>query len=234
MENKNVGNVLSAGAGNGGPVRIWLVDDSDSIRCLLAEFLSGETDFECAGQFDSAEAMLDALAHETPPDVILLDVNMRGISGLEAIRPIRAIASSTRVLIMTALSDWDVKTQAIRNGASGFLLKRFPLSIPEHIRLAVAAPLPVADEVEAMEAGNDALSLNRRASEAEGVAQSDPKGVPGTIMATQVAPPGAWRPFFRGLLDWMSRPIKLKTNSGPSTTNGDDCIRDEGTLPACR
>src|SRR5581483_4167564 len=93
-----------------------------------------------ARQFESAEAVLEALGQDAPPDVILMDVHMGGISGLEAVRPIKAVASSTRVLILTALSDWESKTQALRDGASDFLLKSCPLTIPDHIRLALSKP----------------------------------------------------------------------------------------------
>ena len=125
-----------------GPIKLWLVDDSKSFRSLLADFLKSEGGFECSRQFDSAEALLEGLAQETPPDVILLDVNMRGISGLEALRPIKAIASSTRVLMLTSLSDRDSKTQALRDGASDFLLKSSPMTIPHHIKLAMSLPQP--------------------------------------------------------------------------------------------
>ena len=177
----NMRNEVSVTDREGG-IRIWLVDDSESFRCLLADFLDSEDGFQIERQFPSAEAVITALADTAPPDVILMDLNMGdGITGVQAVRPIKAIATSTRVFILTAFSDWEGKTQALRDGASDFLLKSCPLTIPNHIRLALARPCgmtSVADEVEFVE--TNSLSY-RRAPETngqstDGVARSHPQG----------------------------------------------------------
>src|SRR2546425_5085435 len=86
-------------------LRLWLVDDDDEMRGLIAELLGRSDAIECSRQFFSAEAALDELAHELPPDIILLDLNMGGMSGTEAICPIKRLASGTRVFIMTVFYD---------------------------------------------------------------------------------------------------------------------------------
>src|SRR5262249_15364913 len=84
---------VDTGASQTGTVvkRIWLVDDSREFRILLGRFLEQLGDFECSRQFPSAEAVIDALRRETPPDAILLDFNMGGMTGLDALGPIKAL-----------------------------------------------------------------------------------------------------------------------------------------------
>ncbi len=118
---------LSAGDACARPVRIWLVDDSKNFRTLLAHLLNDQPRFQCERDFPSAEAVLEALARELPPDVILLDIDMGGMSGLDAIRPIKSLAVSTRVLLLTSFCDSYRKAQALREGASDFLLKSYDL-----------------------------------------------------------------------------------------------------------
>jgi DNA-binding NarL/FixJ family response regulator len=102
---------------------LWLVDDSKVYRELLAERFSQENDINCARQFSSAEAVIAALVDESPPDVILLDVNMGGMSGVNAVRPIKSFAPATRVVMLTTFHDLYAESDALRAGACGFLLK---------------------------------------------------------------------------------------------------------------
>jgi CheY-like chemotaxis protein len=104
-------------------LRFWLVEDDEVVRDLIAEVLNRSGAIECARQFSSAEAVLDALSQETPPEAILTDINMGGMTGIEAIRPIRERASSTRVFIMTTFYDSKKAADALSLGASAFFLK---------------------------------------------------------------------------------------------------------------
>ena len=87
------------------PIKVWLVDDDDSYRTLLAEFLVTQQGIDCPRHFDSPDAALSALASKTGPDVLLLDIQMRDRNGLDAIRPIKSLARSTRVLMLTTFYD---------------------------------------------------------------------------------------------------------------------------------
>jgi CheY-like chemotaxis protein len=89
----------------------------------MFDVLNGKPGIECSRQFSSAEAVLAALAQSSPPDVILLDVNMGKMSGLDAIQPIKQLAGSTRVFIMTASDMGMAASHALKAGASGFFLK---------------------------------------------------------------------------------------------------------------
>jgi DNA-binding NarL/FixJ family response regulator len=107
-------------------ISLWLVDDSDVFRELLAENFSYEKRrVHCARQFSSAEEVLAALETEKPPDVILMDVNMGGMKGTDAVALIKRIAPRTRVLMLTTFYDSHEALTAFRSGASGFLLKTY-------------------------------------------------------------------------------------------------------------
>jgi len=103
-------------------LRIWLVDDQDCIRQPLAQLLNIYSGVECTGDFSSAKAMLLALQEKTP-DVILLDVEMPEMRGVEAVRHIKAFAPATIVLMLTAFADIEARKQSLAAGASGYLLK---------------------------------------------------------------------------------------------------------------
>jgi DNA-binding NarL/FixJ family response regulator len=121
----------------GNPIRIWMVDDNETFRSLLAELLAYEEDFDCSRQFPSAEAVLEALPQETPPDVILLDIRMGGQSGLDAVRPIKLLSPSTTVLMLTTFFDSYARARAIRDGAADLLLKSYGVQeIAQRIRQA--------------------------------------------------------------------------------------------------
>jgi DNA-binding NarL/FixJ family response regulator len=152
--------VLASRTGTGAgdrSIRIWLVDDNRNFRALLADLLSTESRFECERDFPSAEAVLEALTRGTPPDVILLDIDMGGMSGLDAIRPIKSLAGSTRVLMLTAFFDGYRQARALRDGASAFLLKSYSVEkISSHILQAQEQPftqerVPASMQVETQE-----------------------------------------------------------------------------------
>lgn len=124
------------------PIRVWLVDDNQMLRDTFKELLAAFQEIECTGGFPSASAALSALASRTGPDVVLLDVQMGNENGLDAIRPIRSLSRSTRVLMLTTFYDRDWHSRAVEDGASGFLLKRYAVEqIVESIRRANSEPV---------------------------------------------------------------------------------------------
>lgn len=105
------------------PVRVWLVDDNDQLRTLMAEVLSRQGGIECARHFSSPDALLSTLASKPGPDVILLDVQMGDRNGLDAVRPIKSLTRSTRVLMFTTCYNQAWRERALGEGASDYLLK---------------------------------------------------------------------------------------------------------------
>ena len=102
---------------------VWLVDDRKDIRQMIATLLEREGGFRCAGQFEDTNALLSFLALHTPPDIILLDINLGSRNGLDALRTIKFVSPCTRVFILTTFWDSQYYVRAFREGASGFLLK---------------------------------------------------------------------------------------------------------------
>ena len=127
--------ITTSNPGVSAPVHIWLVDDNDQLRNLLAELLGQVGGIVCARQFASPDAMLSTLASRIGPDVILLDVNLGAQNGIEAIPAIKSLSRSTRVLMLTTFFDEAARRQALEFGASGFLLKSDSLAqIADRIR----------------------------------------------------------------------------------------------------
>lgn len=108
-------------------VRVWLVDDNDEIRKLVADLLGHQGGIECARHFSSPDALLSALASKPGPDVILLDVQMGDRNGLDAVRPIKSLTRATRVLMFTTCNNPEWRERALSEGASDYLLKSSPL-----------------------------------------------------------------------------------------------------------
>jgi DNA-binding NarL/FixJ family response regulator len=125
------------------PIRLWLVDDNEELRQILADLLGANREVECTRSFSSAAAALSALASQAGPDVILLDINIGSENGLDAVRPILSLSRSTRVLMLTTFFDPKAKSWAMDEGASGFLLKQYSVDlILESIRQAKSNPAP--------------------------------------------------------------------------------------------
>jgi two-component system response regulator NreC len=104
-------------------IRILIVDDHGVLRAGLRALLSAESDFEVV---DDAANGTDALrlATELVPDVVLLDMSMPGPNGIEVTRQLKKMLPETRVLILTVHEDETMLQEAIRAGASGYILKR--------------------------------------------------------------------------------------------------------------
>jgi DNA-binding NarL/FixJ family response regulator len=105
-------------------IRVLLVDDQALVRAGFRALLSAEPDLAVVGEAaDGARAA--RLAAETRPDVVLMDIRMPGVDGLEATRRIVAdpALAATRVLILTTFDEDEHVFEAVRVGASGFLVK---------------------------------------------------------------------------------------------------------------
>ncbi|MFC2003846.1 response regulator, partial [Chloroflexota bacterium] len=103
-------------------IRIILVDDHKIVREGLHSLLSAEQDMEVIAE--AAEGrMAVRLARELSPDVVILDIAMPGLNGIEAARQIRTSAPNVKIVALSMHSDKRFVTEAFRAGASGYLLK---------------------------------------------------------------------------------------------------------------
>ena len=124
-------------------VSVWLVDDDDQLRTLVAEILGYHRGIVCARHFSSPDALLSTLASKPGPDVILLDVQMGDRNGLDAVRPIKSLTRSTRVLMFTTCFNREWRERALGDGASDYLLKSDAMEkVAARIRCPANDPLP--------------------------------------------------------------------------------------------
>jgi DNA-binding NarL/FixJ family response regulator len=119
------------------PIRLLIVDDHEMVigglRAMLANHAA---DVDVIGACSSGEEALTAIAADAP-DVVLLDVRLRGQSGLDICAEIVATAPSVRVVFLTVYDDEQYLFQALRLGAAGFLLKRVSgAELVDHLRRA--------------------------------------------------------------------------------------------------
>ncbi len=108
-----------------GPIRLVLADDHPIVREGLAAVLATQPDFAVIGQAGTgAEAV--TLVHDARPDVVLLDLEMPGLDGVQALRAMRADIPDVRVLVFTAFDTDERIIAAVQAGARGYLLKGAP------------------------------------------------------------------------------------------------------------
>jgi len=108
-----------------GSVTVAVADDQPLVRSGLRMILEGEPDLRVVGEAEDGEAAV-ALVAATEPDVLLLDVQMPGSNGLEAVQRITGSGVATRVLMLTTFDLDEYVYRSMRAGASGFLLKDMP------------------------------------------------------------------------------------------------------------
>lgn len=103
-------------------IKVLLVDDHQVVRRGLRTFLEVQDDIEVVGEAsDGAEGV--ARAEELAPDVILMDVKMPGMDGIDALRKLRALDNPARVLVVTSFTEQRTVVPALRAGAAGYVYK---------------------------------------------------------------------------------------------------------------
>jgi len=131
-----------------GPVSVWLVEDNRTFRATLARALGSVEGLECAQQFTTAEDALGAMENGGVPDVVLLDVELPGLNGIDAIQKIRSFSPATRVVMLTVFEDSEKVFRAICAGASGYLLKTSSVErIVQSIHEALAGGGPMSPKI---------------------------------------------------------------------------------------
>jgi len=119
-------------------IQILLVDDHQVVREGLRALLQGQPDFKLIGEAeDGSEAIRKVM--QLRPDVVVLDLMLRGVQGLEVLRQIHKEVPRTRVVILSMHSDLAYVVEALQNGAAAYVLKASPSSeVLQAIREAVA------------------------------------------------------------------------------------------------
>ncbi|MCQ8194860.1 response regulator [Streptomyces rugosispiralis] len=105
-----------------GRIRVLLVDDHQVVRRGLRTFLQVQDDIEVVGEASDGEEGV-ARAEELRPDVVLMDVKMPGLDGIEALRVLRDLDNPARVLVVTSFTEKRTVVPALRAGAAGYVYK---------------------------------------------------------------------------------------------------------------
>jgi len=134
LETEHTRNKAGAGAASSpAPTSVWLVEDNRTFRTTLARALGGVEGLDCAEHFASAEDAVEAMQNGGVPDAVLLDVELPGLNGIDAIQKIKSLSPATR---------------AICAGASGYLLKTSPVErIVQSIHEAMAGGGPMSPKI---------------------------------------------------------------------------------------
>lgn len=126
---------------------VVIVDDHQMLRTGLASLISAHDDLEVIGQAGDGRAALEVV-RDTAPDVILMDLSMPVLDGVEATRLILAERPDARIVVLTSFSDRERVSEAIRAGAIGYLLKDCePQELVGAIRSAAAGHVPLDPRV---------------------------------------------------------------------------------------
>ncbi len=106
-------------------ITVSIVEDNEQLRGTLCRLIDRSEEFRCLSQFGNAESALEALPKERPK-VVLMDINLPGMNGVECVRKLKQAAPEILVVMLTAYEDTENIFNALAAGAAGYLLKRAP------------------------------------------------------------------------------------------------------------
>lgn len=115
------------------PLRVSIVEDNEPVRESLATLINSSPGFCCISSFPDCESALEGVPAQDP-DVVLMDINLPGNSGIHCVSCLKRILPHCRVVMLTAYDDSDLIFQALQSGAIGYLLKQ---STPQEILDAI-------------------------------------------------------------------------------------------------
>jgi DNA-binding NarL/FixJ family response regulator len=170
-------------------IRVIVVDDHPIVRQGLVATLADERDFEVLGAASNAEEALE-LVERVQPDVVLLDLELPGMSGTQAIPRLAEISPSTAILVFTAYESDERVLDAVRGGARGYILKGATAAeISDAVRVVAAggtalAPAAAAHLANAVRAPRGAGPLTLRERE---VLTLIAEGLPGKQIANTLS-----------------------------------------------
>ncbi|MGE0128156.1 MAG: response regulator [Blastocatellales bacterium] len=137
---------------NSRAIRVAIVEDRPHIREGLDQLISGADGCECVGSYGTMEEALteisELMASGSPPDVVLIDIGLPGMSGIEGIQLLKERHQQLSLLALTVFDDDTRIFEALCAGASGYLLKKTPPQrLLESLREVVAGGAPMSPEV---------------------------------------------------------------------------------------
>lgn len=129
------------------PIQVAIVEDDDEIRASLSDRIKGSSSLELVGCCADAETALSELPR-SKPDVVLMDINLPRMDGVECVRRLKAQLPDTQFVMLTVYEDNNRLFQSLTAGASGYLLKRTsPAKLLAAIREAEAGGSPMTPQI---------------------------------------------------------------------------------------
>ena len=128
------------------PISVAIVEDSRGTRESLTELLRRSPHLNCLGAYPNGEIALRELPGHNP-DVVLMDINLPGMSGIECVARLKEKAPKTQVLMLTTYEEGDLIFESLRAGANGYLLKNMP-------------PSELVEAVEEVHSGGSPMSMH--------------------------------------------------------------------------
>jgi DNA-binding NarL/FixJ family response regulator len=137
----------TAGSPGEQAIKVAIIEDIRTLRDGLSALIDGTVGFQCTGRFRSAEEAIERI-HDDLPDVVLADIGLPGMSGIEAVRLLKEQFPALTLLMLTVYDDDDRVFDALCAGASGYLLKKTPPArLLECLREAVQGGAPMSPEI---------------------------------------------------------------------------------------
>lgn len=131
-----------------GMVRIAIIEDDVEISEVIRRHLHAQPAFSCEQAFGSVEAFLRESSADAPPDIILMDIGLPGMSGISGIRMIKEKNPEIDIIMLTVYHDSSKVFESLRAGATGYLLKNTPLpEIREAIESVRAGGSPMSPQI---------------------------------------------------------------------------------------
>jgi two-component system NarL family response regulator len=155
---------LSDLSGDGGPIRVLIADDQPLYRRGLEVVLHTEEHIEVVGEAENGEEAIQK-AEELAPDVVLMDVRMPRVNGIEATQAIRDRVPTTKILMLTVSDEDSDLYEAIKAGASGYLLKEVSVEeVADSIRAVMQGESKITPSM-ASKLINEFSAMSKRADE---------------------------------------------------------------------
>lgn len=129
-------------------ILVGIIEDDNQIRTLLQQYLNRQQGFSCTMVYNSVESFRKALSPETQPDVLLMDIGLPGMSGIDGMKLIKQDYPDIDIIMLTVYNDADKIFQSLCAGATGYLLKNTPLEeIKEGIELLTRGGSPMSPQI---------------------------------------------------------------------------------------